>query len=207
MKIQNKWQYFWLTPYDETICLDTDMLFFNDISTWWECLKDRELEFTTLTKNYRAEDITSDYYRKTFTTNSLPNIHTALFYFKKTNDVEQFFKFIKIVFENWEEFFNKFLKTPPKFLSGDVAYALAAKIIFDRKWDNFLTFTHMRGRLQDDDIVSDWNKELPSFFTNYHGKVELKINNFNQIYPFHYIKKDFLSEEVIEFYERILRIL
>ena len=65
----------------------------------------------------------------------------------------------------------------------------------------------MRSRLQDDDIVSNWNKELPSFFTNYHGKIELKVSNFNQIYPFHYIKKDFLSEEVIEFYEDTLRLL
>ncbi len=60
----------------------------------------------------------------------------------------------------------------------------------------------MRSRLQDDDIVSDWNKELPSFFTDYHGRVELKINNFNQRYPFHYIKNSFLNEEVIEFYEQ-----
>lgn len=207
-KVDNKWQYFELSPYDETIVLDADMLFFNDITHWWDCLESSDLEFTTVTKNYRGNTITSDYYRKTFTANKLPNLHTALFYFKKTKEVETYFKLVEIIFKNWEEFFNKFLKSPPKFLSGDVAYALAAKIMFNREWHNdFLTFTHMRGRLQDDDIVTAWNKELPFFFTDYHGRVELKVNNFNQTYPFHYIQKDFLNEGVIDFYEEKVRLL
>jgi len=206
-KIQNKWQYFWLTPYDETIVLDSDMLFFNDINVWWECLKDKDIEFATTTKNYRGETITSDYYRKVFTANKLPNVHTALLYFKKTNEIEQYFKLVKMIFENWDEYFKRFLKEAPRYLSGDVAYAVAAKTLFDRKWETPLTFTHMRGRLQDDDIVSDWNKELSLFFTNNHGKIQLKVNNFNQIYPFHYIKKDFVEEEVIELYEETLRLL
>jgi hypothetical protein len=206
-KVDNKWQYFWLSPYDETIVLDADMLFFHDISTWWEILSDKEIEFATHTKNYRGKTTTSDYYRKVFTKNKLPNLHTALFYFKKTALIEKYFEMVQLIFENWEVYYERFLKDPPKFLSGDVSYALAAKIIFNRKWDSCLTFTHMRSRLQDDDIVSDWNKELPSFFTTYHGNIELKINNFNQMYPFHYIKKNFLSEEVVELYEDKIHLL
>ena len=206
-KIQNKWQYYQLSPYDETIVLDTDMLFFNDISMWWKCLERSDIEFVVETKNYRGDTTTSDFYRKTFINNKLSNLHTALFYFKKTNEIEEYFKLVKIIFENWEEFYKKFFKDPPKFLSGDVSYALAAKIMFNRNWNSCMTFTHMRSRLQDDDIVSNWNKELPSFFTNYHGNIELKVSNFNQIYPFHYIKKDFLSEEVIELYEDTICLL
>jgi len=206
-KIQNKWQYFQLSPYDETIVLDSDMLFFNDINIWWNCLGSFDIEFTTTIKNYRGVTNTSDFYRKTFTNNNLPNLYTALFYFKKTKTIENYFKFVRIIFENWEVFYKKFLKDPPKFLSGDVVYSLAAKIIFNRNWDNFLTFTHMRSRLQDDNIISNWNKELLSFFTNYHGRIELKVNNFNQIYPFHYIKKDFLSEEAIELHEKAICLL
>lgn len=206
-KVQNKWRYFWLSPYDETIVLDADMLFFNDVSVWWECLNDSTLEFATTTKDYTGKNTTSDYYRRTFTANKLPNLHTALFYFKKTEEVENYFKFVRFIFENWKVFFEKFLKTPPRILSGDVAYALAAKIMFHRNWDTFLTFTHMRSRLQDDNITDEWNKELPSFFTRYHGKLELKVSNFNQIYPFHYIKKDFLSDEVVELYENSIRLL
>jgi hypothetical protein len=206
-KIQNKWQYYKLSPYDETIVLDADMLLFNDITAWWDSFENTDLEFTTITKNYRGENISSDYYRKTFTENGLPNLHTALFYFKKTDQNRNFFKFVEMVFKDWKIYYEKFLKDPPKFLSGDVAYSLAAKLFFYRNWNTFLTFTHMRGRLQDDDIFSEWNKELSSFFTNYHGKIELKVSNFNQIYPFHYIQKDFLTEGVIEFYEEAICLL
>ena len=206
-KIQNKWRYFWYTPYDETIVLDTDMLFFNDISTWWECLEDKDIEFTTTTKNYRGETINSDYYRKAFTQSKLPNLHTALFYFKKTEEIYNYFILVKMIFENWEVFYEKFLKNPPKFLSGDVAYALAAKIFFNRNWSSDMSFVHMRGRLQDAKIVDDWNKHLPSFFTRINGQIGLKVSNFNQFYPFHYIKKNFLNDGVIELYETTLRLL
>ena len=201
-KVDNKWQYFWLTPYDETIVLDTDMLFFHDISEWWNYLGlYNNLEFTTEIYNFKKEIIVSDYYRKTFTNNHLPNLYTALFYFNKSQDVEEYFKLVKEMFFNWQEFYNKFLQDPPKHLSGDVIYALAAKTMYNRKWKNHLKFVHMRGRLQHPNIVNDWNKYLQSFFTKYQNNIGLKINNYNQVYPFHYIKKNFLNDEVIELYE------
>lgn len=204
-KVQNKWQYYWLSPYDETIVLDADMLFFNDIEEWWNILSNFEINFTTKVRNYRNEIITSDYYRKTFTKNNLPTLYTAFFYFQKSKKNEDFFNFLRIIFENWEQFYERVLKDPPKFLSGDVVYSLAAKSFFNRNWYNlsdFLSFVHMRSRLQDEDIFDKWTKELSVFFTTYNKKIELKLNNFNQFYPFHYIEKDFLNEEVIKLYEK-----
>lgn len=207
-KIHNKWQYFWLSPYDETIVLDSDMLFFNDISTLWECLGEHnDIDFTTSIVNYRNEVITSDFYRKVFTLNNLPNLYTAFFFFKKTKEVEQYFQLLEIIFKNWETFYQNLLKDPPKHLSGDVAYAMAAKIMFNRKWNSPMSFVHMRGRLQDSTIVDDWNKYLQSFFVKTNDKISLKVNNFIQLLPFHYIKKDFLSDEVIELYEQTLCLL
>lgn len=206
-KVDNKWQYFWLSPYDETIVLDTDMLFFNDISHLWDYLGQyNDLEFTSSVLNYRGDIVESDFYRKTFTKNRLPNLYTAFFYFKKTKDVEQYFKLVEIMFKNWQEFYKVMLKEPPKHLSGDVVYSLAAKAMYQRRWDSPLTFVHMRGRLQDPTIVDDWNKYLQSFFTVINDKIGLKINNYTQMHPFHYIKKEFLNDEVIELYENTLRL-
>lgn len=209
-KVHNKWKFFELTPYDETIVIDTDMLFFHDITTWWDILSDYDLSFTTQVKNYRNNIVTSDFYRKVFTKNSLPNLYTGLFYFKKTKTIEKYFNFLRIIFENWKEFYNRLLTNPPTYLSGDVAYALAARIFFNRNWaniSNILTFTHMRSRLQDDSIF-EWPKVLHTFFSTNHNKVYLKVNNFNQLWPFHYIKKNFLTDEVIELYEQqTLRLL
>jgi len=207
-KIQNKWQYYNITPYDETIVLDSDMLFFNDISSWWSELGIyNDIDFTTNISNYKGEVVTSDYYRKVFTNNKLPNLYTGLFYFKKTKEIKQYFKLVELIFKNWEVFYEKFLKDSPKHLSGDVVYSLAAKIMFNRKWDSYLSFTHMRSRLQDSTMVDNWNKYLPSFFTKHNGHIGLKVCNYNQTYPFHYIKKDFMNDEVIELYETTLRLL
>jgi hypothetical protein len=201
-KIENKWQYFNLSPYDETIVLDSDMLFFHDISLWWEYLKDSDLEFTTHTVNYTGEKNSNYYYRKVFDENSLPNIHTALFYFKKTEENKRMFDYTKLVFENWRSFYEKLLKNPPKFVSGDVVFAIAAKVLFNRNWDNELKFTHMRNQLQHPDMFTDWFKTLPVYFSVYdNNKINLKVHNFNQMYPFHYINKDFLKREVVELYE------
>lgn len=207
-KVQNKYQYYNLTPYDETMVLDCDMLFFYDISLWWDYIDESDIEFTTEVRNYTNKITTSDYYRKVFTNNDLPNLYTALFYFKKTPIIEQYFKLVEVIFKNWKVFYEKFLKEPPKFLSGDVVYSLAAKIFFNRNWSSDLSFIHMRSRIQDDNI-NDWRKELPICFSNLSNeiKVNLKVNNFNQLYPFHYIRKEFLSEEVIDIYEEAIRLL
>ena len=35
-KTEHRWKVFHLTPYEETVVLDTDMLFLSDISYWWK---------------------------------------------------------------------------------------------------------------------------------------------------------------------------
>ena len=34
-KIENRWKLYHLSPYDETVVLDADMLFLSDVSQWW----------------------------------------------------------------------------------------------------------------------------------------------------------------------------
>lgn len=205
-KIQNKYQYYNLSPYKETIVLDCDMLFNNDIGFWWDYLENVDIEFTTNVRNYNNDVVTSDYYRKVFTNNDLPNIYTALFYFKKSDINKQFFKLVEVMFKNWKIFYEKFLNEPPKFLSGDVIYALAAKIFFSKTWNNPMSFIHMRSRLQDM-TITEWQKELNVFFTTRSNKIQITVNNIQQEYPFHYIKKNFVTEEVVNLYEKTLRLL
>lgn len=209
-KVDNKWCYYQVTPYDETIVLDADMLFFHDISLWWKFLSENyDITFTTTVKNYRSEDKNIMKYREVFVNNNLPNIYTTMFYFKKTKKVERYFKYLKIMFENWEYFYNDLLRNPPNYLSGDLLYSMATKILLDNEWNNdILSFVHMRTKLQDEFMQKQWNNELFTFFTEYENNIELKVNNFNQVYPFHYIKKDFLTEEIIKQYEeKVLCIL
>jgi hypothetical protein len=203
-KVQNKWMYYDLTPYDETIVVDSDMLFLSNHSWWWDCLILDDLAFCETALNFRGEEVTSDYYRKVFTENDLPNHYTALFFFRKSKENDQYFSLVKLIFENWEVWYNHILKNPPQYVSGDVVYAIASKIMFRNKMkvlSPFFKIVHMRNKLQDARLSGDWTKTLRVNLSNYNDNIMLKINNIIQSEALHYIDKSFMKDEVVKFYE------
>ena len=62
-KINNKWKYYYMTPYKETVILDTDMIFPNDVSHWWDMLSEKDIWACTNVKTYRGEPVEDYYYR------------------------------------------------------------------------------------------------------------------------------------------------
>ncbi len=213
-KLENEWKSIFMTPYEETIKLDADMLFPSDISYWWELLSLSDGVFATKPRTYRGEIITSDFYRKTFTNSALPNVYSAFFYFKK-NDVNfQFFKHAEIIFNNWQRFFYEFLDTDyrPTYVSTDVVFAIAAKIMDYEQYNStpnsdVPTFVHMKSMLQgwpkNEFMVEDWTKMVPVYFNR---DCALKIGNHHQHLPFHYHIKTFLTDKMIYLMERKLGI-
>lgn len=202
-KIENKWKYYYMTPYDETVVLDADMLFPADISHWWDTLSTKDMWITNKPRTYRGEVITSTRYRDSFVANNLPNVYTAFMYFKKTEFTAELFKMIEIIFNNWERFFYEFLdQTRPKHLSGDVAYALAIKILGIENecfgnLDSMPSFVHMKGHLQNINekfISEDWTKHIPTYFKE---DGSFKIGNYEQTLPFHYHIKEWLTDSMI----------
>jgi len=99
-------------------------------------------------------------------------------------------------------------ETRPKHLSGDVAYALAIKILgiedecFDV--DSIPTFVHMKSYVQNVDkkLLSDnWTKNIPTYFDD---DCRFKIGNYEQYLPFHYQVKEWLTDDMILKLERKL---
>ena len=203
-KIHNKWKYFYMTPFDETVVLDTDMIFTADISYWWDALLSKDFWFTTNVRTYKNEIINDDTYRKTFTSNKLPNVYTAFMYFRKSTLAAEIFKMTEIIFNNWEKFYYEFLdENRPKHLSGDVAFSLAVKILgvehecTSTAMTELPTFVHMKSYLQNiprSHISDDWTNNIPCYFNN---NGELKVGNFKQIVPFHYHIKSWLTDDVV----------
>lgn len=203
-KIENKWKYYYMTPFDETVILDADMLFPEDISHWWDIMASQDVWITNKPRTYRGEVITSTRYRDSFVANDLPNVYTAFMYFKKTEFTAELFKMIEIIFNNWERFFYEFLdQTRPKHLSGDVAYALAIKLLGIENecfgnLDSMPSFVHMKGHLQNISekfISEDWTKHIPTYFKE---DGSFKIGNYAQSLPFHYHIKDWLTDSMID---------
>jgi hypothetical protein len=207
-KIENKWKYYHVTPYDETVILDADMVFPADISHWWDILSTQDIWITDKPRTFKGDVITSIKYRETFDSNNLPNVYTAFMYFKKNKFVLELFQLLDIIFNNWERFYFEFLdETRPKFLSGDVAYALAIKILgIENQCFGNLTqmpsFVHMKSYLQNIDpkyITDDWTQHIPTYFRDDCG---FKIGNYEQTLPFHYHVKTWLTKDIISKLEK-----
>jgi len=203
-KIQNKWKYLYMTPYDETVVLDTDMIFPGDVSYWWDALSERDVWFTTNVHTYRGEIVTGDFYRSYFRANKLPNVYTAFFYFKKSTLASELFAMTEIVFQHWQRFFHKYMpRGKPENLSGDVAFALATQIlgIEDLCTKDHVkvmpTFVHMKSHVQnitDYKMAHVWTDSLPTYYNNCR---DFKIGNFQQTLPFHYTDKNWMTPSMI----------
>jgi len=205
-KVNNKWKVYYATPYDETVLLDSDMVFPTDVSHWWPILAQKEFWSATNVKTYRNDTLNSDLHRKAFTENDLPNIYNAFMYFKKSEVASEIFKLAEIIFHNWERFYHMYLpKSKPKHVSGDVVFALAIKILgyehltTRENIQSLPTCVHMKGELQGVNTVgTQWNINLSSHWVS---PDNLIVGNFRQTSPFHYVIKDWLTEQNIKFLE------
>ena len=204
-KIENRWKLYHLTPYDETVILDADMLFLSDVSHWWHYMgKNFDLLITDKVFTYRNELIIDSYYRKAFKDNNLPNCYSAFTYFKKSDLSKEFWELVELIVKNWKKYYQRFItESRPKHLSIDIAFALAVKImgIEDQVFTSFEypTFTHMKSRDQGWQTYSDnWMDHAGVYMNN---KCQLKIGNYEQDGIFHYTEKDFLNDDKILKYE------
>lgn len=206
-KLENEWKAIHMTPYVETIKLDCDMLFFNDISNWWDQLGQQDFAICNRVLNYRADTVDSDHYRKVFTENALPNVYTAFMYFKKTPEVFEIFDLVRYVYFNWQSFFETCLKPyqRPQYPSTDVIFALVLKLLdLDQTWyatKQIPTFTHMKTQLQgwgSEGMLEDWTRHMSVFFN---PALECKIGNYLQFFPLHYHVKNFITDDIIGYYE------
>lgn len=200
-KIANRWKLYHVTPYNETIVLDTDMLIMEKISKYWNFLSNYELYFVNNVLTYRNTKITNDFYRKTFTANNLPNLYSGFHYFKKCNFAHEFYTWVELIMKNWEKFYQQHLKEQrPLHCSVDVACAIASKILdcekkIISKSDFSPTFVHMKANIQ------GWNN-TPSLWQDSVGiyiddSCQLYIGNYIQDKIFHYTENSFVTKELI----------
>lgn len=198
-----------LTPWEHTVGLDADMLFFRDISHWIDYfIENEDLYICSKSFTYRGELVTSDYYRKTFTDNNLPNLYSFFTFFKLPSDkVSQFFTLSRYMTKNQEEFKNLFLdKNKPKILGTDEIFALSSKILgIDDEISYDLEFpkvVHMKGQIQNWPWPAENWTDHVGFYLNDRGR--LKIGNYSQTEIVHYVDKNLITDETISILERIV---
>lgn len=195
-----------LTPWENTVCLDADMLFLRDYSHWVDFfIGNTDLYIANKSYTYRGEIVTSDDYRKTFTRNSLPDLYSFYTFFKKNSETaKEFFNLAKIILKNPTEFSNLFLtEYKPKIVGTDESFALAAKLLGiegDIAFPlEFPRVAHMKPMIQNFPWPANkWSDHLGFYFTE---NCELKIGNYQQTDIVHYVEKDKITDEILNLLE------
>lgn len=198
-----------LSPFDETICLDADMLFTGDHSHWVDQLiKNFDLFLPSKAYTYRNEIIESDFYRKAFTKNNLPNLYSFYTFFKKDlKDFDQFFPLARYIIKNPIEYSNLFLdQYKPKIMGTDEAFAVSSKIL---GIDDYITadldfprIVHFKPEVQKWPWPAKLCTDHVGFYINHKGQI--KIGNCKQKNIVHYVEKDLITPEVISLLEEKL---
>lgn len=195
------------SPFDYTVCLDSDMIFFRDYSHWIDSLIDSNLEIflPSCSYTYRGEIILNDFYRKTFTENSLPNLYSFYTFFKKKTEIgKDFFNLGRWIINNPNEFKNLFLsKKTPKIVGTDEALSLSSKILDIDKMitvdNDLIKVVHLKPMIQNWPWPADEVFDHVGFYCNLEG--ELKIGNYQQNQILHYYKKDIITDEIVSIME------
>lgn len=199
-KVENRWKLYHVTPYDETIVLDSDMLVLDDFTPVWNQLKNYDVFFNSTIKDFRGREIKDFVNRKMFNENELPNLYFGLHYFKKNRPALDFYNVMAFVVANWERlYFDIAPKNKQNWLSMDVSAAIAAKIlgVDDQVINKNINWsiTHMKSNLQHiSPIPSSWTKVLDWYFTD---AGQLYVSNIRQHGVFHYIDDSFLTDQVL----------
>ena len=199
-KVENRWKLYHVTPYDETIVFDSDMLVFRSFDRLWEQLSNYDVFFASHVLDFKGNRVTDYVNRKMFTENQLPNLYFGLHYFKKNQPALDFYNTLAFVVANWERvYFDIAPKNKQKWVSMDVSAAIAAKIlgIEDQVVHPTIdfNFVHMKANLQNiDPIPSLWTNVL-DYYIN--GDNQLLVSNMLQDGIFHYVTDTFLTNTII----------
>jgi hypothetical protein len=200
-KFANEWQVFRLTPFKETIKLESDLLFTRSIDHWWTAFRLKNVCLSVGCKNYLGINSTIRRYRELFDANNLPDTYNGLMYFRFSREAANFFGAAQYIQLNWHHVkagLKNCIEDQP---STDVLYSLAALMVGPESVTmpsmDFLNFVHAKpaiNYLPESECVTD------AYLTEFDEGM-IRINNINQLSPVHYFEKDFVSEEMKQWYD------
>lgn len=193
-------QAFWLTPFKETVKLESDLLLPSSIDHWWRAFRLRDIVLSTGCKNYLQNESTSQRYRKLFDDNNLPDVYNGLMYFRYSKTAADFYRRAAEIFNNWVTVQATLLNCRDEYPTTDVVFALAAEIVGRELCTipslDFVNFVHMKPAING----YPESARFQDMYVTEFDRGMIRINNVNQYHPVHYHEKDFPTEEMYEYF-------
>ena len=202
-KFANEHQVFALTPFKETIKIESDLLFTTSIDHWWPAFRLKDIAFSTGCYNYEQLPAGSRAYRKFFDDNHLPDVYNGLMYFRFSKTASEFFRLAKQIQDNWPVLKETALiNCREDWPSTDVLYAVTAELFGREQCTmpsmDFIKFIHMKPAINN--FPGEWHCAVITELDD----TMIRINNINQYAPLHYQVKQFATDELIKHYERLI---
>lgn len=190
-KLANEWQVGRLTPYKETVKIESDILVTTNIDHWWRIMQEREVCICTNIRDWEGNINNTMRYRKLFVENNLLNTYNGFSYFRFGKHSEEFWRALHYVYQHWPMYRDKILKNcREEHVSTDVAYAVTAKLVGEEHcYLPYTTpsFVHMKGAVNGWHSGLNWQDHLIAQLDN---NGVLSFNTQKQMYPVHYFIKD-----------------
>jgi hypothetical protein len=200
-KLSNEWQAFTLTPFKETIKIESDILFTRSIDHWWTAFRLRDVVLSLGCKDYQSNCSPVRRYRQIFDDNSLPDTYNGLMYFRYSQTAYDFFNVARQIWHDWDLITPILKNYRDEEPSTDLIYAIAVNFIGVESCTlpecNFINFTHMKNTINGWPESTPWPELVLSEF----DVPMVRINNINQYHPLHYQNKDWITDAVVERFE------
>lgn len=201
-KLANEWQVCSLSPFKETIKLESDIIFTRSIDHWWTMFRLRDVVLSLGCKDFQGNSGTSRRYRKVFDDNNLPDIYTGLMYFRYSQETYHFFEVVKACYRHWDIITSQLKNYKDEQPTTDLVFAIAANHLGIETCTlpscDWINFAHMKNSINNWPESTPWPKltitelDLPM----------VRVANRNQYSPFHYQDKDWLTDDIVARYER-----
>jgi hypothetical protein len=184
-----------ITPYDETIVMDTDVLISNNVLL--ECFEnDQTFMIAKESKDIRVTSPRATRALKWIGDHSIEMVWATLFYFKKNKEVEMLFRLMQHIRENYNYYRLTFAITETKY-RNDFVFAMAIHIINGRKkeqWPHSMP-GNLWHTLDLDHLVSVDGNELKFLLENEYEYYPANVSGLNV----HVMNKFSLSRIVNEY--------
>jgi len=210
-RVHNYCQLYDASPYEETVTLDSDMLFFADVSGWWESLAGRDIVAATAL-TYRGVPIEDNPLRADFYAAGLPDLHNGFLYFREGPTAARVFETMKELTRDWEGLSPRYFGRSGVHFSSDGALLCALRATgCERSADNadlggIPNFVHMKACMQGWSGVPrserDWRRYAAYRFADDLGAIE--VAGVRVTAPFHYHVRDFVDDGLLAAYHRRL---
>lgn len=199
-KLANEAQVFWLTPFKETVKLESDLLFTRSIDHWWRAFRLRDVMLSHGCKNYLQQPSLARQYRQVFDSNGLPDVYNGLMYFRYSKTAHDFFSLALKIQQSWPDLQNHLRNCREDQPSTDVLFAVTAAVMGPEKCMapglDFVNFVHMKPA---HNSLPETDKFTDKLFTEFDSGM-IRIGHINQLHPLHYYEKGFVTAEMKEWY-------